>query len=128
MELRIHKGKCHCGAVRFEVRLPDNIEALECNCSICKMNGYIHIIVPASRFRLLEGNETLTTYTFNTHTAKHRFCKICGIKSFYIPRSHPRGFSINLRCLDKSDFSEITIKKFDGHNLEESVPELKELT
>jgi len=128
MELRIHKGKCHCGAVRFEVRLPDNIEALECNCSICKMNGYIHIIVPASRFRLLEGNEALTTYTFNTHTAKHRFCKICGIKSFYIPRSHPRGFSINLRCLDKSDFSEITIKKFDGHNLEESVPELKELT
>ncbi len=128
MELRIHKGKCHCGAVRFEVRLPDNIEALECNCSICKMNGYIHIIVPASRFRLLEGNEALTTYTFNTHTAKHRFCKICGIKSFYIPRSHPHGFSINLRCLDKSDFSEITIKKFDGHNLEESVPELKELT
>jgi len=128
MELGIYKGKCHCGAVRFEVRLPDNIEALECNCSICKMNGYIHIIVPASRFRLLEGNETLTTYTFNTHTAKHRFCKICGIKSFYIPRSHPRGFSINLRCLDKSDFSEITIKKFDGHNLEESVPELKELT
>jgi len=128
MELHIHKGKCHCGAFRFEVRLPDNIEALECNCSICKMNGYIHIIVPASRFRLLEGHEALTTYTFNTHTAKHRFCKICGIKSFYIPRSHPHEFSINLRCLDKSDFSEITIKKFDGHNREESVPELKELT
>ncbi len=92
------------------------------------MELHIHIIVPASRFRLLEGNETLTTYTFNTHTARYRFCKICGIKSFYIPRVHPHGFSINLSCLDKSDFSEITIKKFDGHNLEESVPELKELT
>jgi hypothetical protein len=128
MELSTHKGKCHCGAVRFEVRLPDKIEALECNCSICKMNGYIHIIVPASRFRLLEGNEVLSTYTFNTHKAKHRFCKICGIKSFYIPRSNPHGFSINLRCLDNSDFSEISVKKFDGHDPEENAPELKELT
>jgi len=128
MELRTHKGKCHCGAVRFEVILPDNIEALECNCSICSMTGYIHLIVPASRFKLLEGNEVLTTYTFNTHTAKHRFCKICGIKSFYIPRSNPHGFSVNLRCIDKSDFKKIDILQFDGHNWEENGPALKELT
>ena len=128
MEFHSHKGKCHCGAVRFEVRLQESIEALECNCSICKMNGYLHVIVPASRFKLLEGNEVLTTYTFNTHKAKHRFCKICGIKSFYIPRSHPHGFSINLRCLDNSQFKEIRIIKFDGHNLEENAGELKELT
>jgi len=128
MELRIHKGKCHCGAVRFEVRLSGKIEALECNCSICKMNGYLHIIVPASRFRLLEGDEALTTYTFNTHTAKHRFCNICGIKSFYIPRSNPHGFSVNLRCLDRAEFDEINIKQFDGHNWEQNAPDLKELT
>ena len=128
MELRSHKGKCHCGAVRFEVQLPDNIEALECNCSICKMTGYLHVIVPASRFRLLEGNEVLTTYTFNTHTAKHRFCNICGIKSFYIPRSNPDGFSVNLRCLDISGLNKIDIKQFDGHNWEENGPLLKELT
>ncbi len=128
MELRTHKGKCHCGAVRFEVILPDNIEALECNCSICSMTGYIHLIVPASRFKLLEGNEVLTTYTFNTHTAKHRFCKICGIKSFYIPRSNPHGFSVNLRCIDKSDFKKIDILQFDGYNWEENGPALKELT
>ncbi len=128
MEFHSHKGKCHCGAVRFEVRLQESIEALECNCSICKMTGYLHVIVPASRFKLLEGNEVLTTYTFNTHKAKHRFCKICGIKSFYIPRSHPHGFSINLRCLDNSQFKEIRIIKFDGHNLEENAGELKELT
>ena len=128
MEFHSHKGKCHCGAVRFEVRLQESIEALECNCSICKMTGYLHVIVPASRFKLLEGNEVLTTYTFNTHKAKHRFCKICGIKSFYIPRSHPHGFSINLRCLDNSQFKEIKIIKFDGHNLEENAGELKELT
>ena len=128
MELHSHKGKCHCGAVRFEVSLPENIEALECNCSICEMTGYLHVIVPASRFKLLEGSEVLTTYTFNTHKAKHRFCKICGIKSFYIPRSHPHGFSVNLRCLDSSEFKEIEIIKFDGHNWEENAGELKELT
>lgn len=128
MELRTHKGKCHCGAVRFEVLLPDKIDALECNCSICSMTGYIHVIVPASRFNLLEGNEVLTTYTFNTHTARHRFCKICGIKSFYVPRSNPHGFSVNLRCIDNSAFKKIDIKQFDGHNWEKNGPALKELT
>ena len=128
MESRTFKGKCHCGAVRFEVRLPEKIEALECNCSICKMTGYLHVIVPASRFKLLEGTEVLSTYTFNTHAAKHRFCKICGIKSFYIPRSHPHGYSVNLRCLDSSEFDEIVINQFDGDNWEENIDGLKELT
>ncbi len=128
MEFHIHKGKCHCGAVRFEVSLPNEIEALECNCSICKMTGFIHVIVPASRFKLLEGNESLITYTFNTHTAKHRFCRICGIKSFYIPRSNPHGFSVNLRCIDSSEFKEVIINHFDGHNWEQNGPALKELT
>ncbi len=128
MEFHIHKGKCHCGAVRFEVSLPNEIEALECNCSICKMTGFIHVIVPASRFKLLEGNESLITYTFNTHTAKHRFCRICGIKSFYIPRSNPHGFSVNLRCIDSSELKEVKINQFDGHNWEQNGPALKELT
>lgn len=128
MELHSHKGNCHCGAVRFEVLLPADIEVLECNCSICKMTGYLHVILPASQFKLLEGNEVLTTYTFNTHSAKHRFCKICGIKSFYIPRSHPQGFSVNLRCLDQSKLNKIEIVQFDGHNWEENGPRLKQLT
>ena len=68
-------GGCHCGAVRFEVDLPTTFEVEDCNCSICAMSGNIHVIVPASRFRLLQWAETLTEYTFNTGGAKHRFFK-----------------------------------------------------
>ncbi len=85
-------GGCHCGAVRYEVLAPDEIEAKECNCSICRMTGYVHLIVPAERFRLLQGGDALTTYSFNTGTAKHHFCSVCGIKSFYVPRSKPDGY------------------------------------
>ncbi len=92
-----HKGACHCGAVRFEVDAPAELEALECNCSICTKSGYLHLIVPAGRFRLLSGREHLATYRFGTRTAEHLFCTICGIKSFYIPRSNPDGYSVNVR-------------------------------
>ena len=79
---------------------PEEIEVKECNCSMCRMNGYLHLIVAADRFRLTKGADKLTTYRFNTGTAKHHFCSVCGIKSFYVPRSKPDGFSVNVRCLD----------------------------
>ena len=94
------QGGCHCGAVRFEVLAPDEIEAKTCNCSICRMTDYLNLIVDAERFRLLAGADKITTYRFNTGTAQHHFCSICGIKSFYVPRSKPDGYSANVRCLD----------------------------
>lgn len=111
-----HHGGCHCGAVRFEVEAPAVIEALDCNCSICRMTGFLHLIVPASRFRLLRGAEALTEYTFNTGTAKHRFCRHCGVKSFYVPRSHPDGFSVNVRCLDPGTVERVVVTPFDDAN------------
>lgn len=112
-----YTGGCHCGAVRFEVEAPEHVEASECNCSICSKSGYLHLIVPASRFKLVRGTEQLTTYTFNTGVAKHTFCKICGIKPFYVPRSNPDGYSINVRCLDPPP-ARLTIAPFDGRNWE----------
>ena len=84
-----HTGGCHCGRVRFEVDAPAELPVDECNCSMCSRFGYLHLIVPANRFRLLKGQDALTNYTFNTGTAKHLFCATCGVKSFYVPRSHP---------------------------------------
>ena len=95
-----HEGGCHCGRIRFEVDVPADIEAAECNCSICRMSGYLHLIVRREDFRLLRGQQDIETYTFNTGVAQHYFCRQCGIKSFYVPRSHPGGISVNVNCLD----------------------------
>ncbi len=121
-EFPIHGG-CHCGAVRYEVLAPDEIEAKECNCSICRKSGYLHLMVNAERFRLTKGADKITTYTFNTGTAKHHFCSVCGIKSFYVPRSNPDGFSINVRCLDVALRVTRTIV-FDGDHWEEAMAKL----
>ncbi|MEO7433262.1 MAG: GFA family protein [Dokdonella sp.] len=118
--LIVHRGGCHCGRVRFEVDAPASIAALECNCSICRMSGFLHLIVPAVQFRLLSGNEDLAEYTFNTGTAKHRFCRVCGIKSFYVPRSNPDGFDVNVHCLDRTTIERIDIALFDDARREES--------
>ena len=80
------------------------------------MTGFLHLIVPASRFRLLSGADALVEYTFNTGAAKHRFCGHCGIKSFYIPRSHPHGFSVNARCLDGIDVAALKVVAFDDRD------------
>lgn len=111
-------GGCHCGAVRFEAALPEVIEAQSCNCSMCAKTGFIHIITPESRFRLLTGAWAITTYTFNTGVAKHTFCKVCGVKSFYRPRSNPDGWSLNARCLDQAEALDLRIEAFDGQNWE----------
>jgi hypothetical protein len=119
-----HVGGCHCGRVKFEVQTPADIEAIECNCSICSKSGFLHLIVPKSRFVLVQGDEVLTTYTFNTGVAKHLFCKVCGVKSFYIPRSNPDGYSINVRCLESAGISSIRTKPFDGKNWENHMQDL----
>lgn len=113
----VHKGSCHCKRVVFEVKAPKDLEVLECNCSICSKTGYLHLIVPKASFKLIKGKEFLTTYKFNTRTAEHTFCKICGIKPFYVPRSNPDGYSVNVRCLDRKDIKQIVIKQFDGKKL-----------
>ena len=115
-----HSGGCHCGRVRFEVVASARIEVKDCNCSICAKSGYLHLIVPKSDFRLVAGSEALSTYEFNTGAAKHLFCMICGIKSFYVPRSHPDGYSVNARCLDEGTVEEMTIVPFDGKNWEKA--------
>ena len=113
-----HKGGCHCGAVRFEARAPARVTVQRCNCSMCAKTGYEHLIVPGADFTLLQGREQLSTYTFNTGVARHLFCKICGIKSFYVPRSNPDGYSISLRCIDPGTLEHVTYEDFDGQNWE----------
>jgi len=114
----LYQGSCHCGAVRFEVEAPEVLEVDLCNCSICNKSGFLHLIVPASKFKLLKGEASISTYTFNTGVAKHTFCKICGTKPFYTPRSNPDGIDINVNCLDtKAD--KINVTEFDGQNWEQ---------
>ena len=115
-----HTGGCHCGRVRFEVTAPARLQVSDCTCSICSKSGYLHLIVPKSRFKLLSGEDWLTTYEFNTRTAKHLFCSACGIKSFYVPRSYPEGYSVNARCLDQGTVEEMRIVHTDGKNWEKT--------
>ena len=117
-----HGGGCHCGRVRFEVIAPKSLRVSECNCSICSKAGYLHLIVPSNQFKLLSGNDTLKTYSFNTHTAKHLFCSVCGIKSFYVPRSHPDGISVNARCIDAETIEELIVTPLNGREWEAQYP------
>jgi hypothetical protein len=114
----VHRGGCHCGRVRFEVDAAPEIEVLDCNCSMCRRLGYLHLIVPRERFRLISGDESLAAYTFHTRTARHLFCRECGIESFYVPRSHPEGYSINARCLDPGTVTRQLRVPFDGADWE----------
>jgi hypothetical protein len=121
-------GGCHCGGVRFEVALADRVEAQTCNCSMCAKTGFVHIIVPETRFRVTKGVDRLVEYTFNTRVAKHLFCAECGVKSFYRPRSNPDGWSVNARCLDEMEGFEIEIEAFDGRNWEANAHSLTHLS
>jgi len=121
-------GGCHCGAVRFEAQLADEVEAQTCTCSMCEKVGFVHVIVPESRFRLLQGADSLETYTFNTGVARHHFCRVCGVKSFYRPRSNPDGWSVNARCLDEAETLDIAIEPFDGRNWEANAASLAHLS
>ena len=107
------EGGCHCGRVRFRVRTPV-LEALDCNCSICTKKGFLHLIVTREMFEILAGESDLTTYTFNTGIAQHTFCRHCGMHPFYVPRSHPDGIDVNVRCLDGDVWKTFRIRPFDG--------------
>jgi len=123
-----HGGGCHCGRVEFEVMAPARIDVSECNCSICSKSGYLHLIVPKSQFKLLRGAKSLKSYRFNTGVARHLFCSVCGIKSFYVPRSNPDGISVNARCLDGRTIKKVRVKRFDGRHWEENAAKLAHLT
>jgi hypothetical protein len=115
-----HEGGCHCGRVTFEVIAPAHLEVSDCNCSICARTGFLHLIVTREQFRLLTGEDVLTAYQFNTGTAKHLFCSVCGIKSFYVPRSHPNGYSVNARCLAPGTVQGMTVTPFNGQEWEKN--------
>ena len=117
------EGGCHCGAVRFRVQV-ESFAATDCNCSMCTKKGMLHLIVPPERFELVSGADALTTYTFNTGVARHRFCSRCGIHPFYTPRSHPDKVDVNIRALDRDAWRRFAITPFDGRNWEAHVAEL----
>ncbi|PZD74379.1 hypothetical protein C1752_01325 [Acaryochloris thomasi RCC1774] len=122
-----YQGSCHCGALQFEVEAAEDLVVQECNCSMCSKVGYLHLIVPKEKFNLLKGQDNITTYTFNTGVAKHTFCKICGVKPFYTPRSNPDGVSINFRCLSPQPRN-VRIEPFDGQNWEANAAGLAHLS
>lgn len=118
------EGGCHCKSVRFEAVVPRAVEILDCNCSICTMTGFRHLIVPHGDFRLLSGGDGLGRYRFGTGAAEHLFCATCGVKSFYQPRSHPEAWSVNLNALDDTSGLTVTVTQFDGRNWEEAARNL----
>ena len=123
-----HRGGCHCGTVRFCVTAPADLIAHNCNCSMCCRSRYQHLIVPAARFQQLSGRDALVEYRFNTGVARHLFCRSCGVKAFYVPRSNPDGISVNLRCLEPATIRSVRIESFDGRNWETAAPALAHLS
>jgi len=117
---KTYDGGCHCGRVRFRVTASlDGVT--ECNCSICAKKGFLHLIVPPAQFELVSGADALTTYRFNTGTARHTFCTTCGIHPFYVPRSDPDKIDVNVRCLDGVDLKALRPQHFDGRNWEHAI-------
>ena len=126
--LLTHRGGCHCGRVRWTVEAPAVLQTHTCNCSICEIHHYQHLIVPRARFQLLSDASALSLYTFGTGVAKHYFCKSCGVKSFYIPRSNPDGVSVHARCIDQRTVERIEDTPFDGRNWEKNAAALAALS
>ena len=120
------KGQCHCGNICFSVQVDKALLVHECNCSICRMTGFLHLIVPAANFTLIR-DTGLSEYRFNTGVARHTFCSKCGVKPFYVPRSNPDGFSVNLRCLDLPVGVKVRKEAFDGQNWEDNAAVLSHL-
>ena len=112
-------GGCHCGAGRFQAALAGPpVGALACNCSICALTGFLHVMVPHTDFELLSGWDALASYRFGSGAANHLFCTTCGVKSFYQPRSHPDCWSLNAHCFDRP--VDLEIERFDGKNWEQA--------
>lgn len=123
-----YHGGCHCQDVKFLIELHKPLEGMEvtaCNCSICEKTGFLHLIIPKQQFKLESNWSKLESYQFNKNIAKHYFCRRCGVKSFYQPRSHPDNWSINIRCLDDFNKTKFQIKSFDGKNWEQNISSLQ---
>jgi len=118
--------RCHCGAVEATVEAANHIEAIYCDCSICEKTGGLHLLVSADQFELLSNPDAMSCYTFNSGIAQHYFCKTCGVKPFYVPRSHPDGYSVNARCLEPQPAS-MTVANFDGKNWELNIDSIRHL-
>ena len=117
-------GGCHCKKVLFHFISPTIVKIIECNCSICKPNRYLHLIIPHDDFKLISDKKNIYNYQFGTKKAKHFFCKFCGIKSFYQPRSHKKAYSINYNAIvNPPRISQII--KFDGNNFEKNINDIK---
>lgn len=114
-----HKGSCHCGRVRFEVDFEVSM-VITCNCSICNKKGAIYAPARENQLQISQGEEELSLYQFGTNTAKHYFCKHCGIHPFLRSRLTPDSWTINVLCLDGINLQDIPSKEFDGQNWEET--------
>ena len=123
-----HTGGCHCGAVKFKFSAPTEMSLTKCNCSVCSKTGFQHLFVPHEDFKVMSGVDQLTTYKFNTCAAKHLFCRQCGVKSFYQPRSHPNQWSVNLRCVDAGTLEVAETIEFDGQNFDANIEGLRART
>lgn len=119
-----YQGGCHCGRVRFEIDVEIGT-VLDCNCSICAKKGFLHLIVDPSQVRMLSPADAVSLYQFNTRTAKHYFCPVCGISAYYIPRSHPDKIDVNVRCLEGVELESLTIVPFNGREWEKNRASLK---
>lgn len=120
-----HRAGCHCGGVRIEFEAAAEADVLSCNCSMCHKLGYLHLIVEKGRLRLITPEEHIETYRFNTGVAQHYFCKTCGVKPFYVPRSHPDKYSVNVRCIEGGTFTVGRVVDFDGQHWEKAYEDLK---
>lgn len=125
-ELREYPGQCHCGAVQFRVAIPPTVTVYRCNCSICTKTGFRHLIVAGDQLKILSGEDQLRDYRFNTRTARHLFCQQCGIKPFYVPRSHPDGYSVNFHCLELDSQVDADVRDFDGRHWGRSIDSIKD--
>lgn len=124
----VYTGNCHCNAIKFEIYAPIHLSIVECNCTICYVTGFLHLHVENKDFTLICGKSQLSTYSFNTMIAQHTFCKICGVKSFYKPRSHPKDYSINFRCLNIPITSTVGKSFFDGKHWEDNIEKFSSTT
>lgn len=119
------EAACHCGSVRLRVRVPERVIVRRCNCSICTRTGYLHLFVDRSDLEWVAGEDELTEYRFNTGQARHLFCRICGIKPCYVPRSHPEGYSVNFNCLQLDETISVRIEDFDGKHWRQNVASIR---
>jgi hypothetical protein len=115
--METYKGSCHCQAVQFEIET-DFPELTTCDCSICIRKNALMVKVHESKMKIVSGEESLTTYTFYTHTAEHYFCRVCGIYPFHRKRVAPDYFGVNVHCLDGFNPGDIQIKATDGKGMD----------